>query len=61
MNSAIRGVARGEGWGEPPPSPQRNLAHQLTLLETGWADFAPHTSVSPPGFKDLSTPLAIVA
>ena len=46
-----RGVARGG-----PESPQ-NLADQLTLFEPGWADFAPHTTASPLGFKKLSTPL----
>ena len=44
-----RGVARG-GPGEPEPPP-RNLADQLTLLEPGWADFAPHTTASPPDSK----------
>jgi hypothetical protein len=40
------------------PEPPLNLLHQLTLLEPGWADFVPHTTVSPPtGFKKLSTPL----
>ena len=54
-----RGVARGGGrpW-PPPPPPPRNLADKLTLFEPGWADFAPHTTtVRPPGFKKLSTPL----
>ena len=51
-----RGVAR-KGAGELEPPPPRNLADQLTLLEPGWADFAPHTTVSPHGFKKLSTPL----
>ena len=49
-----RGVARGGARGARAP---RNLADQLTLLEPGWADFAPHTTVSLPGFKKLSTPL----
>ena len=35
----------------------RILADQLTLFESGWADFAPHTTASPLGFKKLSTPL----
>ena len=47
----VRGVARGGAGGPELP---RNLAHQLTLLEPG-SDFAPHTTVSPPGFKKLST------
>ena len=54
MSHIYRGVARGGAGGASAP---RNLAHQLTLLEPGWADFAPHTTVSPPGFKKLSTPL----
>ena len=49
------GVARA-----PPPSP-RNLADQLTLFEPGWADFVPHTTASPLGFKKLSTPLYCVS
>ena len=52
--SVCRGVARGGPRGQSPP---RNLADQLTLFEPGWADFAPHTTASPPGFKKLSTPL----
>ena len=32
------------------------MADQLTLFVPGWADFAPHTIASPPGFKKLSTP-----
>ena len=39
------------------PEHPRNLAGQLTLFKPGWADFAPHTTASPPGFKKLSTPL----
>ena len=56
----ISGVARIKGTRGPPP---RNLADQLTLLEPRWADFAPHTTVSPPPpeFKKLSTPLIMIA
>ena len=50
FDKPIRGVARGGAGGG-------DLADQLTLLEPGWADFAPHTTVSPHGFKKLSTPL----
>ena len=49
-----RGVARGGGQGA------RNLADQLTLFEPGWAEFAPHTTSSPTGFKKLSTPLNLL-
>ena len=42
------------------PEPPRILADQLTLFEPGWADFAPHNTVSPPGFKKLSTPLSLL-
>ena len=48
-----RGVAGGGGGPESP----RNMADQLTLFEPGWADFAPHNTASPLGFKKLSTPL----
>ena len=47
----------GRGRGSAPPP--WNLADQLTLFEPGWADFAPHTTASPPGFKNLFTPLTI--
>ena len=30
----------------------------VTLFKPGWAEFAPHTTASPPGFKKLSTPLS---
>ena len=42
----FRGVARGGGRGDK--SPLRNLADQLTLFKPGWADFAPHSTASPP-------------
>ena len=35
----------------------RNLADQLTLLKPWGADYARHTTASPPGCKMLSTPL----
>ena len=35
----------------------RNLADQVTLFKPGWADFTPHTTASPFGFKKLSTSL----
>ena len=41
----IRGVARGGPRGPEPRS--QNLADRLTLFEPGWADFAPHNTVSP--------------
>ena len=36
------------------------MADQLTLFEPGRADFAPHTTASPPRFKKLSTPLLYI-
>ena len=51
-----RGVARGGG-GLRGLEPPWNLAAQLTLFKPGGADFAPHTTASPPGIKKLSTPL----
>ena len=51
----IRGVARGGAEGALAP---RNLADQLTLFKPGGgADYTPHTTASPSGFKKLSTPL----
>ena len=49
-----RCVARGWARGVRAPS---DLADQLTLFKPESADFAPHTTASPPGFKKLSTPL----
>ena len=43
-----------EGGGALAP---RNLADQLTLFKPGGADYTPHTTASPSGFKKLSTPL----
>ena len=37
----------GRGGGRAP----QNLADQLNLFEPGWADFAPHTTASPPDSK----------
>ena len=48
-----RGVARKGVRGARAPAP-RNLADQLTLLEPGWADFVPHTTVSPRDSKSYS-------
>ena len=45
--------SRGAGGGHPP----LNLADQLTLFKPGGADYTPHTTTSPSGFKKLSTPL----
>ena len=52
----FRGVARGGSRGARGPPPP-NLADQLTLRG---ADYAPHTTASPPEFKKLSTPLVFV-
>ena len=51
MSLSNRGVARGGG------QSLRNLADQLTLFKPEGADYARHTTASPPGFKILSTPL----
>ena len=32
-----------------------NLVDQLSLFKPGWAEYAPHTTAIPPGFKKLST------
>ena len=55
LSPYCRGVASGGAGGAT--APPRNLADQLTLFEPGGADFATHTTASPPGFKKLSTPL----
>ena len=54
-----RGVARwGRGGGLRGLDPPRNLADQYTLFKPVGADYAPHTTASPPGLKKLSTSLS---
>ena len=50
-----RGVARGGGGpgGQSPPK----FGRSVNTIQTRGADYAPHTTSSPPGFKKLSTPL----
>ena len=43
-----RGVAKGRG---------REFGRSVNPIQTRGADYAPHTTASPPGFKKLSTPL----
>ena len=53
--TCYRGVGKGGAGG---PEPSRNLPDQLPkVFEPGLADFTPHTTASPLGFKKLSTPL----
>ena len=55
IRTDARGVAKG---GDGVARAPRNLADQLTLLKPrGGADYARHTTASPPGCKMLSTPL----
>ena len=54
IRTDARGVAKGGGG---VARAARNLADQLTLLKPWGADYARHTTASPPGCKMLSTPL----
>ena len=38
-----------------------NLADQLSLFKPGWAEYAPHTTAIPLGFKKLSTFMVMVS
>ena len=49
-----RGVARGVRGGGRAPS---EFGRPVNPIRTRGAEFAPHTTASPPGFKNLSTPL----
>ena len=51
-----RAVARGELGGLQPP---QFLTDQLTLSQPGGADYAHHSTTSPPGFSDLATGLEV--
>jgi hypothetical protein len=45
----------GLGGLQPPPS----LTDQLTLSQPGGADYAPHSTTSPPGFSGPATGLLL--
>ena len=45
-----------QGWGGGLQPPQY-LTDQLTLSQPGGADYARHSTNSPPGFSDLATGL----
>ena len=51
-----RAVARGGLWGLQP---SQCLAEQLTLSQPGGADYAHHSTTSPPKFSDLATALGL--
>ena len=55
----VRVIARG-GRGYRGPEPPRTLADYLTLFKLWGANYARHTTPSPPGWKMLSTPLYIL-
>ena len=48
------GPSQEGGWGAVAP---QFLAEQLTLSQPGGADYAHHSTTSPPGFSDLATSL----
>ena len=54
----FRGVARGgaEGARDPP-----EFGRSVNPIQTMGADYAPHTTASPPGCKNLSTPLLMLS
>ena len=54
-NDIHRGVAREGAGGPEPPPPE--FGRSVNPVQTRGADYAPHTTASPPGFKKLSTPL----
>ena len=54
IRTDARGVAKGGGRLARAP---RKLADQLTLLKPWGANYARHTTASPPGCKMLYTPL----
>ena len=55
-----RGVARGGARGARPEPPHPEFGSQVTLFKPWGADYARHSTASPPGFKMLSTPLLLV-
>ena len=55
-NYQCRGVDRGGAQGGQIPSPPE-FGRSVNPIQTRGADYAPHTTASPPGFKMLSTPL----
>ena len=52
--SKIRGVARGGAEGALAPP---EFGRSVNPIQTRGADYTPHTTASPSGFKKLSTPL----
>ena len=52
----FRGVARGGQGGQSP----REFDRSVNPIWTMGADYARHTTASPPGFKMLSTPLLLI-
>ena len=51
-----RGVARGGAEGALAPP---EFGRSVNPIQTRGADYTPYTTASPPGFKNLSTPLKI--
>ena len=52
--TTIRGVARGGAEGAVAPP---EFGRSVNPIQTRGADYTPHTTASPSGFKKLSTPL----
>ena len=46
-------------WGLGGLQPPQFLTDQLTLSQPGGADYAHHSTTSPPGFSDLATALVL--
>ena len=53
-----RGVARGGAEGALAPP---EFGRSVNPIQTRGADYTPHTTASPSGFKKLSTPLMFVS
>ena len=54
MSCIQQGCRQRGAWGLQPP---QFLTDQLTLSQPGGADYAHHSTTSPPGFSDLATGL----
>ena len=54
----VRGVARGGEGAEGARAPPE-FGRSVNPIQIRGADYAPHTTSSPPGFKKLSTPLEV--
>ena len=54
LSMCSRGVARGGAAGARAPP---EFGRSVNPIQTREADYAPHTTASPPGFKKLSTSL----